>query len=138
MTEHKSIFQTLSRVASTEAAQPAISHPSTPTRTSSIAQSDVTQVEDPEKGTSPEVLVTSASPEKDANLVDWDGPDDPEKPLNWSKKRKWTNMMLIAALTLLTPFASSMFAPGIPQMMEGFHSSSATLASFAVSIYVLG
>jgi hypothetical protein len=27
---------------------------------------------------------------KDPNLVDWDGPDDPENPLNWTSKRKIT------------------------------------------------
>lgn len=31
-----------------------------------------------------------------------------------------------------------MFAPGVPQLMEEFHSSSETLASFVVSIFVLG
>jgi hypothetical protein len=29
------------------------------------------------------------SPEKNVNLVDWDGPDDPENPKNWAKGRKW-------------------------------------------------
>ena len=31
-----------------------------------------------------------------------------------------------------------MFAPGVPQMMEEFHSTNLELASFVVSIYVLG
>jgi hypothetical protein len=26
---------------------------------------------------------------KDPNLVDWDGPNDPENPQNWSRSRKW-------------------------------------------------
>ncbi|KAG8916460.1 hypothetical protein FRC02_003813 [Tulasnella sp. 418] len=25
----------------------------------------------------------------DAEVVDWDGPDDPENPLNWSYRKKW-------------------------------------------------
>lgn len=138
MAEQKSIFQTLSRVASTEGAHPAISKP--PSLRSSIAHSSTTEVHDlvdPEKAQA-EVIATSVSLEKDANLVDWNGPDDPEKPLNWSKKKKWTNMMLIAALTLLTPFGSSMFAPGVPQMMEEFGSTNVDLASFVVTIYILG
>lgn len=36
------------------------------------------------------------------------------------------------------PLASSMFAPGVPQVMEEFKSSSDTLATFVVSVYVLG
>ena len=136
----KSIFHTLSRVGSTENAQPPVSCPPSPPRRDSIAQSDTTQTNDfadPEKNvheTSLEVVSTA----KDANLVDWEGPDDPEKPLNWPKKKKWTNMMLIATLTLLTPFGSSMFAPGVPEMMKEFGSENVDLASFVVSIYVLG
>jgi hypothetical protein len=26
---------------------------------------------------------------RDANLVAWDGPDDPKNPKNWSNRRKW-------------------------------------------------
>jgi hypothetical protein len=38
----------------------------------------------------------------DPNLVGWNGEDDPEKPLNWSGKKKWQNAGLIAAMTFLT------------------------------------
>lgn len=38
----------------------------------------------------------------------------------------------------LRPFGSSMFAPGVPAMMREFHSDSVDLASFSVSVYVLG
>ncbi|KAL1643906.1 hypothetical protein SLS58_004580 [Diplodia intermedia] len=31
----------------------------------------------------------SRQKESDVELVDWDGPNDPENPFNWSKKRKW-------------------------------------------------
>lgn len=37
-----------------------------------------------------------------------------------------------------SPLASSMFAPGIPQVMRDFHSNSESLATFVVSVYVLG
>lgn len=40
--------------------------------------------------------------EKDPNIVDWDGEDDPEKPLNWPSRKKWTYIILLSALTLLT------------------------------------
>ena len=36
------------------------------------------------------------------DLVDWDGEDDPEKPVNWSSKKKWTNGGLLAAMTFVT------------------------------------
>jgi hypothetical protein len=38
----------------------------------------------------------------DPNIVDWDGPDDPENPLNWTKKRKVSATVSIALITLLT------------------------------------
>lgn len=39
---------------------------------------------------------------KDPNVVDWDGPDDPENPLNWSGRKKLTNGALLAIMTLIT------------------------------------
>lgn len=40
--------------------------------------------------------------------------------------------------THIRPLASSMFAPGVPEVMNEFHSSNEQLASFVVSVYVLG
>jgi multidrug resistance protein len=74
----------------------------------------------------------------DPNVVDWDGPNDPTKALNWPAKKKWSNIAVISSITFLTPLASSMFAPGIPELMREFHSSNQTIASFVVSVYVLG
>ena len=41
-------------------------------------------------------------------------------------------------LTSYRPLASSMFAPGVPEVMAEFHSTNTTLAGFVVSVYVLG
>lgn len=136
--EENSLFATLCRVGSTENALPPLSKPPSPRRlsrtSSGSTQSPATLYADAEKVEHRR----EESDIKDATIVDWDGPDDPQKPLNWSSKKKWTNMMIIAALTLLTPFGSSMFAPGVPDMMQEFHSTNVDLASFVVSIYVLG
>lgn len=40
--------------------------------------------------------------EVDRHVVDFNGPDDPENPLNWSNTRKWCLMGLISAMTLVT------------------------------------
>ena len=74
----------------------------------------------------------------DPNVVDWDGPDDPENPLNWSPRKKWANIAVLSALTLLTPLASSMFAPGVPELLSDFHTDNQNLATFVVSVYILG
>lgn len=46
----------------------------------------------------------------DPYIVDWDGPDDPQNPRNWSEKLKWGNIAVIASITFLTyadnPFLS--------------------------------
>ncbi|KAH9862034.1 hypothetical protein IAQ61_010236 [Plenodomus lingam] len=77
-------------------------------------------------------------PERDPNIVDFDGPDDPEDPMNWSNTKKWGTVLLVSAITFLTPLASSNFAPGVPEIMAEFHSTSRLLASFMVSVFVLG
>jgi MFS family permease len=37
-----------------------------------------------------------------------------------------------------SPLGSSMFAPGVPQLMVEFGSTSKLYASFVVSVYILG
>ncbi|KAI1379592.1 MFS general substrate transporter [Hypoxylon crocopeplum] len=94
--------------------------------------------------------------EKDVNVVDWDGPNDPENPMNWSDKKKWLNICILSIMTIVTrvnsfrikhsslmliqrsPLGSSMFAPGIPGILREFHESSSTVATFLVSVYILG
>lgn len=75
---------------------------------------------------------------EDPDVVFWDGPDDPENPMNWSGKLKLINVSLVSTWTFLTPLASSMVAPGTINILREFGSSSATLGSFVVSIYILG
>ena len=90
------------------------------------------------------------------NEVNWDGPDDPALPTNWRPRKKWTNLLLISTLTLLTlvflskhtttlsadtqfrPFASSMFAPSIEDIMREMGTTDRNIGSFAVSVYLLG
>jgi hypothetical protein len=43
-----------------------------------------------------------AATERDPDIVDWDGPDDPENPQNWTKGRKWGLISVLAAVTLVT------------------------------------
>ena len=38
---------------------------------------------------------------KDPNIVEWDGPDDPENPLNWSALRKWANVIIFSTITMI-------------------------------------
>lgn len=38
----------------------------------------------------------------DANIVNWEGPDDPQNPMNWSSSLKWSNVAIISTITFLT------------------------------------
>lgn len=71
-------------------------------------------------------------------LVDWTGPDDPAKALNWTNKAKWTNIAIISSVAFLTPLASSMVAPAVPLITTELRATSDTMGSLIVSIYVLG
>ncbi len=37
----------------------------------------------------------------DEHVVDFDSPDDPENPLNWSSQYKWSVVMLISIMSLV-------------------------------------
>lgn len=76
--------------------------------------------------------------EQDPNIVDFDGPDDPARPENWPNSRKWTIVALLAAFTFVSPLASSMFAPGIPELLAEFNAPENLMASFVVSVFLLG
>lgn len=43
----------------------------------------------------------SSTPE-DSNIVSWDGPDDPENPMNWTAKKKFINVATVSLITFLT------------------------------------
>ncbi|CCX16704.1 Similar to Uncharacterized transporter C1529.01; acc. no. Q9USN4 [Pyronema omphalodes CBS 100304] len=76
--------------------------------------------------------------DSDPNIVWWDGPNDPENPMNWLQWRKNIAVAIVSSITFITPLASSMFAPGVGQLMKEFGSQNIELASFVVSIFLLG
>ena len=38
---------------------------------------------------------------KDPRIVEWDGPDDSENPLNWTAWRKWANVITFSTITMI-------------------------------------
>ncbi|KAI8650745.1 MFS domain-containing protein [Fusarium keratoplasticum] len=85
---------------------------------------------DSSKGESPEVT--------ESEEIDWDGSDDPDKPVNWPQTKKWRITLTVSMLSFMTPFASSMMAPAIDEVMKEMKTTNRDLGSFAVSIYLLG
>ncbi|KAI9727320.1 MAG: hypothetical protein M1828_006939 [Chrysothrix sp. TS-e1954] len=52
---------------------------------------------------------------------------DPEDPRQWSKRRKMTNVFVIALMAILSPLASSMFTPGIDQIAKCLNTDMGTV-----------
>jgi len=73
-----------------------------------------------------------------ASIVGWDGQDDPHMPLNFPNRKKWLIVGLVSAITFITPFASSILAPGITGLNEEFHNTNEIVGAMTVSIYLLG
>ncbi|KAJ5716338.1 MFS multidrug transporter [Penicillium malachiteum] len=74
----------------------------------------------------------------DKGIVGWDGQDDPANPQNFSTGKKWGLLMLVSAITFVSPLASSMFSPAVGYVGEDLGISSEILLAFSVSIYLLG
>jgi multidrug resistance protein len=84
-----------------------------------------------------EKLPTATEAAADPNIVDWEEGEQ-GNPQNWPMKKKWATMAIVSSITFLTPLASSMVAPGVQLILRDFNSTSQTVGSFVVSIYVLG
>lgn len=74
---------------------------------------------------------------RDPNLVDWDGPDDPENPKNWAMKRKWAATFVVSSFTFISPVSSSMVAPALGQMDIDLGISNEVVSALILSIFIL-
>lgn len=41
------------------------------------------------------------SPQDDPDIIDWNGPDDPDHPLNWSGKKRIGHVVIVSIITLV-------------------------------------
>ncbi|KAK0738860.1 major facilitator superfamily domain-containing protein [Schizothecium vesticola] len=73
-----------------------------------------------------------------AGVVGWDGQEDPAMPLNFANSKKWLIVGLVSAITFVTPFASSILAPGIGAVDREFNNTNDIIGTMTVSIYLLG
>ena len=74
---------------------------------------------------------------KDPNIVDWDGPDDPEKPSNWPLWRKWMITIFMGLCTFTITFASSVFSTANQVTAELFGVSEIVMI-LGTSFFILG
>ncbi|KAK8137027.1 hypothetical protein PG984_004967 [Apiospora sp. TS-2023a] len=91
---------------------------------------------------SSDIGVTTSTREKASTTtstitVDWDGPDDPTRPPNWSLVRKWTIVTLNSLATFMVSFSSSAFTGSLTQVQDEFDVSG-DIALLGISLYVMG
>jgi hypothetical protein len=85
--EVNSDLETAKTIVSEPGPEPAVGHGATAGESEGAGQED------------------SANENKDGpdpNIVTWDGPDDPLNPMNWTMRKKWSNIAVLSFLTLLT------------------------------------
>lgn len=70
-------------------------------------------------------------------LVDFDGPDDPYRPINWTLKKKIYTTVLYGFTTMGSTWASSVFSPGLPQIAKQFDIS-IEVATLGLTLLLLG
>ena len=56
----------------------------------------------------------------EAEIVDFDGPDDPYRPVNWPFRKKIVTTMLYGFTTMGSTFSSSVYAPAASQIGDQF------------------
>ena len=54
---------------------------------------------------------TSNDTDDDANVIWWDGPDDPQNPMNWPTWKKVLNIGFVSGMTFISPLASCELLP---------------------------
>jgi hypothetical protein len=74
----------------------------------------------------------------DTNIVDWDGPDDPANPRNWSSAIKLINVLLISLSVLYVMLATTTFAPAAPSVQHEFGYKNGQLEILTITVASLG
>jgi hypothetical protein len=74
--------------------------------------------------------------EKERNLVDWIGTNDPENPHNWPKWKKALCTISMGTLNFCVTFSSSVMTSTVKPLSELFDVSE-TVATLATSLFVL-
>ena len=69
------------------------------------------------------------------DVVGWDGPNDPQNPMNWTKSKKYYGTALYASLTFCITFASSVFSTATQVTAKGFGVSNEVMA-LGTSVFV--
>lgn len=67
---------------------------------------------------------------------DWNGPNDPDNPWNWSLRKRMWHVLIPSLFSLAVTFGSSVYSPAVDQVAEVFDVST-TAAILPLSLWVL-
>ncbi|KAI0517370.1 polyamine transporter 1 [Xylaria bambusicola] len=76
-------------------------------------------------------------PDRDAYVVEFEGPDDPYHPQNWPMKKKLVTATILGYTTVTSAFTSSIFSAATPYVAREFGVSQ-EVGTLGVSLFVLG
>lgn len=79
----------------------------------------------------------SKGADRDPHLVTWQGTNDPENPKNWPQKKKWAAVIVVSSFTFISPLASTLVAPALPQIARDLNIHGTTLENMVLSIFIL-
>ncbi|KAF9637313.1 putative mfs multidrug protein [Lasiodiplodia theobromae] len=74
---------------------------------------------------------------RDPNLVVWNGPEDPDNPMNWPQWYKWLITGTLGMMTFCITFASSVFSTATMVTAQVFNVSTEVM-TLGTSLFVLG
>lgn len=74
---------------------------------------------------------------EDEYKVEFDGPDDPLCPFNWSRTQKFTNGFVMTFPSLALVWGSAIYGSSMEMIEEVFHVGQA-VSALGVSLYILG
>jgi DHA1 family multidrug resistance protein-like MFS transporter len=84
-----------------------------------------------------EQLRRKESKQRDPNLIEWDGPNDPENPMNWPASKTWIVTLALGMMTFCVTFASSVFSNATVPVAKLFGVST-EVTTLGTSLFVLG
>ncbi|KAJ6257849.1 Major facilitator superfamily multidrug transporter [Drechslerella dactyloides] len=79
-----------------------------------------------------------SSGEDEDYLIEWEGPEDPKNPYNWSKLYRFFCLFTVSMQGFCVAFYSSSYTAGIPGMMAEFGITNRTITVLGVSAYLFG
>ena len=85
---------------------------------------------------SPQTESPTQEEEMDPSIVEFDGPNDPDNPKNWTAKRRAIITVAMGLMTFVVTFSSSIFAVAIEPVAEEFDVG-IPVATLGVSFFLL-